>query len=57
MGIAALYVDFRVPALRIPVTVIYVLVVIAILLKSNHGLVPPPSVLQPSASCSRGGSV
>ena len=32
-GIAALYVDFRVPALRIPVTVIYVLVVIAILLK------------------------
>ncbi len=37
-AIAALYVDFRVEALRIPLTVIYVLVVIAILLRVKRRL-------------------
>ena len=37
-AVAALYVDFRVEALRIPVTVIYVLVVIAILWKVRRPL-------------------
>jgi Domain of unknown function (DUF4105) len=37
-AVAALYVDFRVPALRIPVTVIYVLAVIAIVLKVKRRL-------------------
>ena len=32
-AVAALYVDFRIPALRIPVTLIYVLGIIAILFK------------------------
>ena len=37
-AVAALYVDFRIPALRIPVTLIYVVVIVAILftLKGSH---------------------
>ena len=37
-AIAALYVDFRIAALRIPVTVIYVLAIIAVLLKVKRRL-------------------
>src|SRR5271167_4348288 len=37
-AIAALYVDFRTAALRIPVTVIYVLAIIAILIKVKRRL-------------------
>ena len=37
-AVAALYIDFRVPALRVPVTVIYVLVVLAILLTLRRRL-------------------
>jgi hypothetical protein len=37
-AVAALYVDFRAPALRLPVTLIYVLAIIAILLKVKRRL-------------------
>ena len=50
-AMAALYVDFRIAALRIPVTVIYVLAIIAILIKVKRRLGRRCYVSRASALC------
>src|SRR5258708_12327231 len=44
-AVAALFVDFRIPPLRIPLTLLYVLGVIPIFLKLPHSPSAPPASL------------
>ena len=54
-AVAALWVDFRVPALRVAVTVVYALAILAILIMVKTRIWAAVLCLQASAWCSDGG--